>query len=120
MKYPPLHNVICSQCNKKIEAGRFTVTVKSSSSTVFGCDHSFINIDDEKISYYFLYWITNKELTYSLEAHSNTNETELCKNPYSDYKLIKTFDYVLPLPIKDGVLEIDKLIQRLLNMKAFY
>ena len=127
MKYSPqyLRDVVCSQCKLNISRKNKIVSTHPPGSIIYGCVHSIIDIIDDEIDKYVMYWDTEKdgiEHTYLLEAYPDVNETELWLDSEfpSGGQLINIFDYVIPLPIKDGVLEIDKLIQRLLNMKVFY
>lgn len=124
-----LNDIVCNQCNLKIGDSHQFIKVRPPSTIAYGCGHCVIDYFNGKIVNYILYWDTlENDATYKLEAPPNENQTNfgvygrsLLRTPYpNEWELIKTFDYVMPLPIKNGVLEIDKLMQRLLNMKVFY
>ncbi len=119
MNEQELNDVVCNQCSMKISDSQQFVKVRPPSTIAYGCGHCVIDYFNGEIINYLLYW-DKDTFTYRLEAPPNENQTHFWMSSVNGWNLINTFDYVLPLPIRDGLLEIDKLIQRLLNMKVFY
>lgn len=119
MNEQELNDVVCNQCNRKVRNMHRIVKIEPPSTIAYGCKHCVIDYFNDKIANYILYYNM-----YKLETHPHGNKAHFWvyvnTSDYIGWKLINTFEHVPPLPVKDGVLEIDKLIQRLLNMKAFY
>ena len=99
---------------------------KKSNTDILECPnaHSLIQIQNNSIVNYKIYIDKDQFAKERFFIKSHNNYTYIYKkqspNFIHRYKPILTLDYFIPLPLHNNVIQSDKLLERLYNLKAFY